>query len=292
MRDTRRARLFLGLLLAMALVIVTVDHRARGTSPFATLREVGAWAIGGVQSAVSDVVRPVGRFFSIFTSAPSAQERIAGLKAENARLRAELSGNRLDQSRSAELRRMLGVTRAKGYKVVPAQVVARRGLPGFEDAVEIDVGTRDGVRSEMTVLNDDGLVGRVLRAGTGTSTVVLLSDPASAAGARLEEGNEVGVVNGVGEHGRLVKFKLLDATATLAPGQRVVSFGSQRGAPYIPGVPIGVIERVESTPGELTRTGYARPYADLTSLDVVGVVVGAPQRDVREAVPAERERKG
>ncbi|SDI32243.1 rod shape-determining protein MreC [Sinosporangium album] len=291
MRDTRRARLILGLLLAAALVLVTVDHRARGGSPLTTLREIGSWAFGGVQTAMSHVVRPIGDFVSMVTSAPSAHERIERLSEENAKLRTELSGNRLDRGRSEELRRLLGTAGTAGYRVVPAQVIARRGLPGFEDAVELDVGTRDGVRPEMTVVNGEGLVGRVVQAGSGTSTVVLLSDPASAAGARLERGNEIGVVQGVGEQGRLVRFKLLDATATLAPGDRVVSFGSHRGAPYIPGVPIGVIERVEATPGELTRIGYAKPYADLTALNVVGVVVEAPKRDPRGAAPAERDRK-
>ena len=71
----------------------------------------------------------------------------------------------------------------------------------------------------MTVLNGDGLVGRVVQAGPTTSTVVLLSDPASAAGARLEGGNEIGVVNGVGESGRLVRFRLLDSTARDHRGQ-------------------------------------------------------------------------
>jgi rod shape-determining protein MreC len=119
--------------------------------------------------------------------------------------------------------------------------------------------------------------------------VVLLSDPASAAGARLERGKEIGVVHGVGEHGRLVQFRLLDSTAPLTRGGRIVSFGSQNGRPYVPGVPIGVIERVESTPGELTRIAYARPYADLTALDVVGVVVDGPKRDPRDTVLPPKE---
>jgi rod shape-determining protein MreC len=54
-------------------------------------------------------------------------------------------------------------------------------------------------------------------------------------------------------------------------------------------VPIGVIERVEATPGALTRIAYAKPFADLTALDVVGVVVRGPARDPRDAVLPRRE---
>ncbi|WP_188195890.1 rod shape-determining protein MreC [Nonomuraea sp. SYSU D8015] len=289
MRDSRRARLILGVLLTAALVILTIDHRTGDNSPLRPLRAAGAWIFGAAEQFGSGVVRPVGAFVHALITAPSAQERIRALTEENARLRSGLVAGRLDAARSSELKKLLGLAGAGGYKVVTANVVARRGQPGFEDAVQIDVGTDDGVRSEMTVLNGDGLVGRVIRASAHTSTVVLLSDPASAAGARLEGGKEIGVVHGVGEYGRLVQFRLLDSTAPLTRGGRIVSFGSQNGRPYVPGVPIGVIERVESTPGELTRIAYARPYADLTALDVVGVVVQGPRRDPRDAVLPDKE---
>ncbi|MEV4564108.1 rod shape-determining protein MreC [Nonomuraea sp. NPDC049419] len=289
MRDSRRARLILGVLLAAALVILTVDHRTGDSSPLRPLRAAGAYLFGTAEQFGNVVVRPVGAFLHAIVTAPAAQERIETLKEENAKLRAGLVAGKLDADRSKELKKLIGLAGTGGYKMVTGSVIARRGLPGFEDAVQIDVGTSDGVRPEMTVINGDGLVGRVVHATSRTSTVVLVSDPASSVGARLEGGKEIGVVHGVGEHGRLVQFRLLDSTAPMSRGGRIVSFGSQNWRPYVPGVPIGVIERVESTPGELTRIAYARPYADLTALDVVGVVVEAPKRDPRDAVLPAKE---
>ncbi|MCK2217914.1 rod shape-determining protein MreC [Actinomadura sp. ATCC 31491] len=289
MRDSRRARLVLGALLTAALVILTVDHRTGDGSPLRPLRTAGSWVFGSAEQFGGGVVRPVSGFVQALLSAPAAQDRIKALTEENARLKAGIAAGRLDAGRASELKKLLGLAGAGGYKIVPANVVARRGQPGFEDTVQIDAGTTDGVRTEMTVLNGDGLVGRVIQASTTSSTVLLISDPASAAGARLEGGKEIGVVHGVGEHGRLVQFRLLDSTAPLVRGGRIVSFGSQNGRPYVPGVPIGVIERVESTPGELTRIAYARPYSDLTALDAVGVVVEAPKRDPRDAVLPPKE---
>ncbi|MFI7615304.1 rod shape-determining protein MreC [Nonomuraea terrae] len=290
MRDSRRARIVLGVLLSAALIILTVDHRSGESSPLRQLRAAGAYVFGTAEQFGVGLIRPVGAFVQAVVSAPSAQRRIDALKEENAKLRAGLVAGRLDADRAKELDRLLGLAGTGGYKVVAANVVARRGLPGFEDAVEIDVGTGDGIQRDMTVLNGDGLVGRVLHASAHTSTVLLLSDPASSVGARLEGGKEIGVVHGVGENGRLVQFRLLDSTASLSRGGRIVSFGSKNGRPYVPGVPIGIIERVESTPGELTRIAYARPYADMTALDVVGVVVEAPKRNPRDAVLPGRER--
>jgi rod shape-determining protein MreC len=67
-------------------------------------------------------------------------------------------------------------------------------------------------------------------------------------------------------------------------GERLVTFGSMHDQPYVPGVPIGTVTTIERTPGALTRTALVRPFADFTALDVVGVVVGPPKSDPRDAV--------
>ncbi|GAA0376163.1 rod shape-determining protein MreC [Acrocarpospora corrugata] len=276
-----------GTLLAGSLVLITLDHRSENVPVLGPIRGVVAGAFGAAERATAAVTEPVGAFFGALAGASTAQRQIQQLSAENGRLRGELTAQRLDKTRATQLQGMLGLAGRGGYRVVPAQVIARRSAPGFEEAVEIDAGAKDGLRRDMTVLNADGLVGRVVQAQAHTATVVLLSDPASSAGARLEGGNELGVVSGLGQNGsdgRFVRFRLLDSAAPLTVGHRIVSFGSLQGTPYVAGVPVGVIERVEATPGELTRTAYARPFADLTSLDVVGVVVQAPARAPRDSV--------
>ncbi|MEV7805862.1 rod shape-determining protein MreC [Microbispora sp. NPDC088329] len=287
MRDTRRARLILGLLLAVALILITVDRRAGNDHVLGPVRDFAGAVFGRVERVGAAVTRPITGFVGMLRDAPSAQRAVADLRKENARLRDEVSAQRLDKARAEKLDRMLGLAGLGRYRVVPAQVVARRTVAGFEDTVEIDAGTGDGLRPDMTVLSDAGLVGRIVQAGPDSSTVALLTDPALSAGARLEGGNELGVVSGLGEAGgggNLVRFRLLDSTVPIGVGRRIVSFGSQRSKPYVPGVPIGVVERVDNTPGDVTRTAYARPFTDFSSLDVVGVVVAAPKRDPRDAV--------
>src|SRR5690606_11478615 len=133
-----------------------------------------------IEAAGGAVARPVRDLAGTLAGAPSAQERIKVLERENGRLRAELTARGIDRRRSEQLERMLGLAGLGGYRVVPAQVIARRGVPGLEEVAQIDVGTADGVKANMTVLNAGGLVGRVIRATTHSATVALLTDPASA----------------------------------------------------------------------------------------------------------------
>ncbi|GAA3420438.1 rod shape-determining protein MreC [Streptosporangium vulgare] len=219
MKDTRRARVNLGLLLAAALVLVTIDHRSVTESPFGPLRTVGTTLFGAAESAGAGLVRPVGEFFETMAEAPSARARIEKLRAaENQRLRHDLAAQSLDRGRSRELRRLLGVAGTGGYRILPTQVIARRGAPGFEEAVELDVGRADGVRPEMTVLNADGLVGRVVPGGPVHLDGGAAQRPQPRRpGPGWRAATRSGCVHGVGENGRLVRFRLLDSTAPITP---------------------------------------------------------------------------
>ena len=77
----------------------------------------------------------------------------------------------------------------------------------------------------------------------------------------------------------LLRLQVFDVNAILRPGQELVTFGSAGGRPYVPGVPVGVITRLEGTSSSLTKEALVRPFADDTALGVVGVVVVPPRTD-------------
>jgi rod shape-determining protein MreC len=281
--DTRRTRAVLGVLLLVSLAMITVDYRGGDDSPLSALRGFGEAIFGPIEEGATAVVHPIAGTFHTFTGAPGAHRRITRLERENSRLREQLRTRQIDTRRAGELERLLGTSGLGGYRIVPAEVISSGA--GLEDTVSLDVGSRSGVRPNMTVLSGDGLVGRVTRVGPTTSTVMLATDAASSIGGRLEDSEEIGIVQGAGRRrGNALRFQLLDSTVVMEPGQRIVSFGSEGDRPYVPGVPIGTITRIERTPGSLTRTAVVRPFVRFTSIDVVGVVVAAPKRDPRDSV--------
>lgn len=288
MKDTRRSRLVLSILLIAALTLITIDYRGGDNSPLRGLRGVGAVIFGPVEHAAAAAVRPIGNFAEGVTDAPAQRRKADRLERENQRLRAQLNAEQLDKSRSAQLTRLLGTAGLGGYRIVAGQVISAG--QGFEDTVTIDVGSTSGVRGEMTVMTADGLVGRVTRVGPTTATVLLATDAASTVGARMEGSQQIGLIEGTGRRGfgngtaTPLRLQLLDANEGITVGQRIMTLGSHNGRPYVPGVPIGTIVSIRQTPGSLTRIAQVRPFVDYTSLDVVGVVVAPPRTDPHDAV--------
>lgn len=283
MNDTRRTRTVLGVLLLVSLAMITVDYRGGDHSPLRGLRGFGEVIFGPIEEGAAAVIRPVSSAFGTITGSPNAQRRINRLEQENQRLRAQVRAAQLDRGRVAQLDRLLGTAGLGSYRIVSAQVISAG--QGTEDTVSIDVGSSGGIRPDMTVINGDGLVGRVTRVGPSTSTVLLATDAASSVGGRLEGSGEIGIVQGTGQRGgSALRFQLLDPSKPITVGQRIVSFGSQGDRPYVPGVPIGTVTRLEAGPGLLTRAAVIRPFVHFTGLDVVGVVVAPPKRNPGDAV--------
>jgi rod shape-determining protein MreC len=156
--------------------------------------------------------------------------------------------------------------------------------------VTIDAGTADGVRPDMTVLNGDGLVGRVVRATDATATVLLIGDRNSTVGGRLNSTLALGFLSGRGETGGTMDYKLVDLRARPKVGDRIVTWGSKGNAPYVPGVPIGTVTTVTPNQGTLGSTATVKPFVDPTRIDTVGVVTGPPARPPRGTVTSEQGR--
>jgi rod shape-determining protein MreC len=294
-RDTPRTRALLVLLLITSLTLVVVDSRTGDDSPLRSLRSFAASVFGPVEKAAAGVAGPVGdavdRVSRLGGSGGADDaERLAG---ENQELRRQLRTSELDRHRSAELDALLRVAGAGQYTVVPAQVIAVGSAQTFTWTVTIDAGRVDGVRPDMTVINGDGLVGRVKTVGPVTSTVLLVVDPESSVGVRLERSMEVGISSGQGGNGGgELLLQMLDAQSRVTEGDRLVSFGSAGAAPYVAGVPVGEVVSVRRHLGTLTRTAVVRPYVDVTSLDLVAVVVEPPRTNPRDAVLPPRPAPG
>ncbi|MFE2299335.1 rod shape-determining protein MreC [Streptomyces sp. NPDC059445] len=282
MRDTRESRLLLVLLIAIAFALITVDIRGGQDSPVDGARQAAATVFGPIENGVSSAVDPVGNAISAVRDSGERHSRIAQLEHDNAALKAKLGSDDRNRSRLKQLDKMIKVAGEGQYGIKGAEVIAIGAAQGFSWTVTIDVGANDGIQRDMTVLNGDGLVGRVTTVGPDTATVLLANDPDFTVGTRMESTDELGFASGQGD--RPLRVELLNAKAKIKKGDRLVTFGSQSDKPFVPGVPVGVVSRVDPSGGDLTRTIYVTPFVSFTKLDIVGVVVAAPKSDPRDTV--------
>lgn len=282
MRDTRESRLLLVLLVAIAFALITVDIRGGESSPLDGARSAAAAVFGPVENGVASAVDPVGNAIAAVRDSGDRSDKLTELERQNAQLKQELGSKDATRARAKELDRLLKTAATGQYRVKAAQVIAIGAAQGFSWTVTIDAGSGDGIERDMTVLNGDGLVGRVTTVGPSTSTVLLACDPDFTVGTRLEKTSELGFATGQGN--RAMRVQLLNGKADVRKGDRLVTFGSSADKPFVPGVPVGKVVKVTPSSGNLTKTIEVQPFVGFTQLDVVGIVVQAPRKDPRDAV--------
>ena len=262
MLEARRTRPVLIALLIVAIALITIDFRDGGTSG---AHSVGGRLFGPVEHLTDDVT-------GWFGGGSSAE--VSALQQENDQLRAQLAQAQVNSQNLSQLAGLRQLTGADRYKIVPASVIAAGG--GYSDTVTISAGSSDGITANETVLNGDGLVGTVIATSPTTATVQLANDANATVGIRMASSGQIGALTGAADSfggTAALKLTLFSATATLKPGQELVTFGSVGGRPYVPGIPVGTVTTVTTEPGSLTPTALVKPFVDFTGLGVLGVVI-------------------
>ena len=275
-RDDQRSRTVLVLLVLAALTVISLDAGTGSDSIARPARSAVGSVLGPAESGATQMMSPVRTVGDFFRSRDGIKAENAKLRRENELLRSQVNSSEADRNRLAEYDDITKTVKSSGFKSVNARVVGIGAAQSFSRTVTINAGTDDGIRRDMTVLNGDGLVGRVLRATRSNATVLLIVDRASTVGGRLGSDNELGFLRGDGKlsgSGRLT-LSAVDGTTVPKNGDAVVSWGSRNAVPYVAGVPIGRVEKVTATPRQQSYTVTVAPYVDFSSLDVVAVVVG------------------
>jgi rod shape-determining protein MreC len=274
-RDTRRTRVVLVVLLVVALGLIAVSYSDGSNGVLRGVRNAAGAVFGGAEHAAG----AAGRFF---TSGGSSASQVKSLQEQVIKLRAELSGAQLSKSDLQQLRKLLLLAGAAQYRVVAASVIAVG--TGYQQTVTIDIGSSNGVKPDETVLNGEGLVGQVTSVTSTTATVQLADSPTETVGAQVAPSGELGSVTGPGKTTSgdgLMHLEMLSSSAVLKPGDELVTAASVNDRPFVPGVPIGVITKLVNDNGALTEAAEVRPFVDYTALGVVAVVIVPPRHNPR-----------
>jgi rod shape-determining protein MreC len=221
---------------------------------------------------VTDITAPILEFFSepaagvaslaervdVFFSVYGENER---LRLENERLLKWQAVARQVEHENLELRDMLNVVADPRASFISGRVIADSG-GAFVRTVLINAGTGDGVAGGQAVVNGDGLVGRIVEAGSRSARVLLLTDLNSRIPVVIESSRERAILSG--DNSQHAHLAFLDEKAAIKEGDRVVTSG--HGGMFPPGIPIGTVSRV--TDGG----GVVEPFADWDRLEFVSVL--------------------
>jgi len=246
----------------------------------------GLWLAEGVAAVTAPIQMAFARVHRGAADLWTTYVDWKGLRADLARLRAEVTALRLRQLRQDELdaengrlRSFLTLRERLPAGAIAAEVVARE-WNGFTRGLTIDRGRADGVERLAPVIVTQGVVGRVAGLRRGSAVVQLLTDPASSIGAVVNRSRAQGLAEGV--TGGKLRLKLAASEEGVWVGDRVFTSGISGLFPK--GLPLGRVVRVFPPTG-LFRLAELEPAVQLATVEEVLVLSRGVTADLSPAFP-------
>jgi rod shape-determining protein MreC len=199
--------------------------------------------------------------------------QIAQLREENQQQKIQIEQDAGLWSENARLRAAAGWQRQTRWRIKLARVIARDPANWWR-SLQIDLGAREGIRTNLPVLTSDGLVGRIQSVSENRSQVVLLGDPELRVAAIVETNHETGIItagSSLPQEQGMIDLDFLSGSTQVRPGQNVLTWGA--GGVFPAGIPIGKI--VDTHPKEFGLLIEARVKLDanLSALEEVWVMI-------------------
>ena len=160
------------------------------------------------------------------------------------------------------------------YTLINATVIARNP-DTWRDIVTINKGANDGLTPQMSVMSDNGLVGKVLDVNPTSARVALLSNNDNtlvrvAAMIQGEKESIYGTLTGYDHEKNILIMSQIQATQEIKVGDKVVTSGLGGVSPS--SLYIGTVEEVAMDRFGLYKEVRIKPAADTNDVRYVTVV--------------------
>jgi len=258
--------LALGAVVIVAVVLLSLPTRATSRLKLA----VGSWFLPLFGLASASQQLPADLADSVLPRRELLKQ-IDTLRRENQQLRSQSVQSLAIARENDQLRALFNWQKQSPWKLKLANVIMRDPANWWR-TVQIDLGTRDGLRENLPVVTAAGLVGRVSSVSLTRSQIVLVGDPSCRVSATVENAaRDMGVLIAGGTlDTSLVELTYLASSANLKPGQSVITSGL--GGIFPKGIPIGQIVDSRSVEYGLYTDARVKLNANLGSLEQVWVL--------------------
>ena len=202
-----------------------------------------------------------------------ALEENETLRQENIAYSSELARLREARVENERLRSLLAFRDSTEVPMVPARIVAK-DLYRQSNLLTLDVGRVDSVQVDMPVVDERGILGKVVFVSEHYSRVMPYLNTNFRVPAKILELGTSGLVSWPGGNQDRLLLELIAKTEPVEAGQLVVT--SEFSGVFPRGYPIGTIDTVAVQPGLNELEILLRPAAPLSEAEYAFVLLETP----------------
>ena len=250
------------------LILIVIFSNADSETSF--LENAASKLVMPVQNGLTYLKNKISGNSTFFTDINNLKEENEELSQRNSELEQSLRELENIRSENETLKEYLGLTEKYGeYSTVPAYII-NKDISNYSKTIVINVGSDDGIKENMTVIADQGLVGHVISVTSDTAKVRTIVDTSSSVSCLLSTTDESIVCKGTLEEGSALKAMYIPDDDGIIQGDSVETSGL--GGIYPKGIHVGSIKRVVNTQNATDRYAIVETAVDFDKLDTVLVI--------------------
>ena len=253
------------LILVLLVILTNIEN-----SNLSYIENVANKLVNPVQNGLTYMKNKLHGNSSFFTNINDLKTENEDLQKKNSELEEKLREYETVKAENETLKEYLGLTQKySDYKTVAANVISR-DISNYSKTIVINVGKKNGVKENMTVIASEGLVGYVISVTDSTSKVQTIVDSSSNTSSILSTTRDSVICKGMLGENSSLKAVYIPTDATVASGDVVETSGL--GGIFPKGIYIGKVTKVVNTNNLVDRYAIVETAVNYNKLETVLVI--------------------
>ena len=237
------------------------------------LSAISSKIIYGIDATLGTVSGLITEGTSYFGNTKKLNDKVTMLENELEQTKIAMQEINVLKQENQGLKDLLNIKdKYNHFEKVYASVITR-SYDNWNETFVINKGINDGIKEKQTVISAEGLVGYISEVYEKTSVVTTILDTSSAISVEISNINKLALAKGDYLLKNKSRLKLINIPidTELAVGETIYSSGI--GELYKKGIPVGTILEVVNKKNDIDRYAIVDAFADIYSLNMVGVIV-------------------
>jgi len=260
------------IMVVILIAVVMLFISARTASDTGNLRKIVLDVAGPMERIIRAPLDMVAEVWNRYLFLVGLGEENQRLKKENDRLKNQLLQYQEGYLEGQRLQKLLALKEHSEYPALPVRIIGI-DQKSLIKTILINKGSAHGVRNNLPVINDQGVLGRIVETSWHVSRVLLISDGNSNIDALVQGTRVQGILQGSGA--KRCTLKYVAKTEEVKAGDQLISSGMTEIFPK--GLLLGTVARADRKDPGLFQKIDVTPAVDFTRLEEALVLL-VPER--------------
>ena len=260
----------IGIIVTIVVLILLILLTNTESNNLSYIENIANKLVNPVQNGLTYIKNKMHRNSSFFSNINELKNENDILKAKNSELEEKLREFEVVKAENNTLKQYLKLTeKYSEYKTIAADVIYK-DISNYSKTIVINVGKNQGIKENMTIISEAGLVGYVISSTDNTSKVQTIIDSSSKTSCLISSSRDSIVCKGNLGENKTLNAIYIPTDAKVAGGDVVETSGL--GGIYPKGIHIGKVSRVINTNNLSDRYAIVETAVDFNKLETILVI--------------------